>query len=85
MDRFHYWLIFMILLAIINNLAIVDGGNIPCNCKCSSTGKCISGSSTAKCNQGCLSCTSNCDCCLPCCPPVLKPDQPPCCDCGHIG
>ncbi len=81
MIRFHYWLIFTILIAI----AIVDAGNVPCNCKCSSTGKCIGSGVTAKCNQGCLRCTSDCGCCLSCCPPVLKPDQGPCCDCGHIG
>ncbi len=82
MDRFHYLLIFMILLVIISNLAIVGQG-VACNCKCSN-GKCISGSSTAKCPTNCR-CNTDCDCCLPCCPSVVMPGQPPCCYCSVVG
>lgn len=84
MVRFHYWLIFMILLVITNNLATVNGETVPCNCK-SLNGRCISGSKIREYNKRCLSCQTNSDCCLPCCPPVLRQNEPPCCDCGYRG
>ncbi len=82
MARFHYWLIFMILLVTVSNHAIV-GQATACNDECSG-GKCISRSNTAVCNTNCR-CNTNDDCGLPCCPPVLRQGQPPCCDCGFRG
>lgn len=83
MHRFHHWCVLVILLIVVSYMAEVHGA--AAGFTCCVKDRCVNRSNSLKTCLGSCRCTSDADCALSCCPPVIMIDQAPCCDCGFRG